>query len=197
MTVAVDVIEDPRRAQVLLHRVRIALLEHLDEPASAAALARRLDLPRQRLNYHLRALESERLIELVEVKEKGNVTERIYRRTGESYAISPAALGSLGSKPADIEDRFSSAYQIALASQSIRELAALRAGAAAARKKLPTFALEATVRFATAERRNAFAEELAACVADLVRKYHDRKAPRGREFRFYLGAYPKPKEKQP
>lgn len=194
MTVAVDVIEEPRRAQVLLHQVRIELLENLAEPASAAALARRLDLPRQRINYHLRELEGQKLIELVEEKRKGNVTERIYQRTGESYAISTAALGNLGSRPDDIQDRFSSAFQIALASQAIRELATLQTGAAAARQKLPTFALEVLVRFASAEKRNAFAEELAGHVADLVRKYHDEKTPGGRDFRFYLGAYPKPKE---
>lgn len=194
MTVAVEVIEEARRAQVLLHPVRMELLENLAKPASAAALARRLGLSRQRISYHLHELKGQCLIELVEEKHRGNVTERIYRRTGRSYAISTAALGSLGSKPADIQDRFSSAYQIALASQAIRELAMLQAGAQAQRKKLPTFALEVEVRFASADRRNDFAEELAATVADLVRKYHDEKAAKGRRFRFYLGAYPRPKE---
>ena len=50
------------------------------------------------------------------------------------------------------------------------------------------------MRFASAERRNEFAEELAAAVADLARKYHDDRAPKGRSFRFYLGGYPVPKE---
>lgn len=193
MMVAIDVIADPRRAQVLLHKARVELLENLAEPASAAALARSLGQPRQRINYHLRELEGQRLIELVEEKRKGSVTERIYRRTGGSYAISSAALGGLGPRPADVQNRFSSAYQIAVASQVIRELAMLQVGANAAKKKLPTFALEVEVRFASADRRSDFAEELAAGVADLVRKYHDEKAPGGREFRFYLGAYPRPK----
>lgn len=193
MSVAVDVIEDPRRAQVLLHEARIELLEHLAEPGSAAALARKLGLPRQRVNYHLRELESQNLIELVEERRKGNVTERIYRRTGRSYTISTRALGELGTKPEDIQDRFSAAFQIALASRAIRELAALSAGAEAAKKKLPTFALEVDVRFASAAKRSAFADELAATIADLVRKHHDEKAPNGRAFRFYLGAYPRPK----
>lgn len=197
MTVDVEVIEEVGRAQALLNQTRIELLENLAEPASAAAIARRLGVPRQRINYHLRELESHRLIELVKEKRKGNVTERIYRRAGHSYAISTAALGSLGSKPADIQDRFSCAYQIALASQVIRELAVMQADAAAVKKKLPTFALEVDVWFASAVKRNAFAEELAASVADLARKYHDEKAPQGREFRFYLGAYPRPTETIP
>jgi DNA-binding transcriptional ArsR family regulator len=191
--VEVDVIEDTRRAQVLLQEGRIRLLEHLAEPSSAAALARRLDLPRQRVNYHLRELESQRLIELCEERRRGNVVERVYRRTGRSYAISTAALGQLGSRPDEIEDRFSAAFQIALASQAIREIATLAAGAAKAHKKLPTFALEVAVRFGSAARRSEFADALAAAVADLVREYHDEKTPGGRTFRFYVGAYPKPR----
>ena len=194
MVVAVDVIEETKRAQVLLHQTRLRLLEHLVSPSSAAALARKLDLPRQRVNYHLRELEGQRLVELVEERRRGNATERIYQRTGSSYAISTAVLGGLGVAPAAIQDRFSSAYQIALASQAIRDLAVMQPGAQAAGKKLPTFALAVEVRFASAAKRNEFAEELAATVADLVRQYHDEKAPKGRTFRFYLGAYPRPKD---
>ena len=194
MAFDVDVIESADRAQALLHGVRIELLEHLAEPDSAAGLGRRLGLPRQRVNYHLRELEREHLIELVEERRRGNVTERIYRRTGRSYAVSPKALGPIASNVDDVQDRFSSTYQIALASRVIGELGTLQAGAAAARKKLPTFALEVAVRFASGEDRNAFAEELADSVASLVRKYHDEKSARGRAFRFYMGAYPRPKD---
>ena len=196
MPLIVDVIEEPRRAQVLMHPVRLKLLEQLAEPASAATLARRIGLPRQKANYHLRELEGQRLIELEEEKRKGNVTERIYRRTGLSYAISSSTLGDLGANPSNIGDKLSSAYQIALAARAIEELGVLQKGAASAKKKLPTFSLDVDVRFATAEQRDDFAEELAATVADLVRKYHDEMAPRGRKFRFYLGMYPQPKRTQ-
>ena len=194
MPVAVDVIEDAERAQALLHPARLELLENLAEPGSAAALARRLGLPRQRINYHLRELEGQRLVELVDEKRRGSCVERTFRRTGRSYTISTAALGDLGTTPADIQDRFSSAYQIALASQAVHDLGALQSGARAAGKKLPTFTLDVEVRFASAAKRNAFAEELADAIADLVCEYHDEHAPRGRAFRFYLGAYPRPLE---
>ena len=195
MSLAVDVIEEAERAQVMLHPARLQLLENLAEPASAAALARRLDQPRQRINYHLRELEEQELVELVEERRKGSVVERIYRRTGRSYAISTATLGALGTTPEEIQDRFSSAYQIALASRAVRELGTLQVGAQAAAKKLPTLALDVEVRFASAARRNAFAEELAEAVAALVRKHHDAGCPKGRTFRFYLGAYPKPRSR--
>ena len=193
MTRDLEVVADAERARVLLQENRLALLEHLGEPASAADLARRLDLPRQRINYHLRELEAADLVEVVEERQRGNVTERTYRRSGSRFVLSDAALGPLGPDPAELEDRFSSAYQVALAARAVRELGALRSGARAAGKRLPTFALEVDVRFASAERRGAFAEKLAAAVADLVRKYHDDDAPRGRVQRFYLGSYPRPK----
>jgi DNA-binding transcriptional ArsR family regulator len=192
-TTAVDVIEEAERAQVMLHPARLRLLEHLREPDSAAGLARRLDLPRQRVNYHLRELESQRLVELVEERKKGSVVERVYRRTGCAYAISTAVLGRLGTTPDEVQDRFSVGYQIALASQAVRDLGTLQVAAAAAKKKLPTFALETEVRFASASQRHEFAEELFESVAALVRKYHDEAAPRGRTFRFYLGGHPRPK----
>lgn len=194
MPLAVDVIEDGGRAQMLLHPARLELLANLDSPSSAAALAQRLGLPRQRVNYHLRELERERLVEVVGERRKGNCVERAYRRTAVSYAISPSALGRLGTRPEDVQDRFSSAYQIALASRAIRDLGELQSGAERAGKQLATFALEVDVRFASPEARHAFGEELATAVAELVRKYHDEAAPAGRAFRLYLGAYPRPKD---
>jgi hypothetical protein len=56
-----DVIASAERAAVLLDPLRLRLLEQLREPDSAAGLARRLCLPRQKVNYHLRELEKQRL----------------------------------------------------------------------------------------------------------------------------------------
>ena len=47
--------------------------------------------------------------------------------------------------------------------------------------------LSSEVRFANAETRNAFAEELANVLARLAAKYHDDEAPGGRRFRFFVG----------
>ena len=50
--------------------------------------------------------------------------------------------------------------------------------------------LETQVRFASAEARRAFTEELAASVAQVAAKYHDEHTPGGRPYRLFLGAYP-------
>lgn len=193
MTIAVDVVADSARAAVLMNPVRQEMLRHLGEPSSAAAIARRMDLPRQRVNYHLRELESRELVELVEERRRGSVVERIYRRRGDSFAISPDALGGLGSDPGGVQDRFSAAFLIALASRSIRELGLMQRGAEEEGKRLPTLSLDVDVRFGSAARRNEFAERLTAFVGELAREYHDEEAPRGRDHRLVVGAYPKPK----
>jgi len=167
------------------------MLERLAEPQSASGLARELKLPRQKLNYHLRELEKEGFVRLVEERRKGNCIERLYRATARHYVMDPALLGSLGADPEKIRDRFSSAYQVAVAAQAIRDLAALRERAEKAGKKVATFTLQTQVRFASAADRSAFAEELSNEVARLVAKYHDEKAAGGRSFRFFLGGYPK------
>jgi len=183
-------IQQPARAAALLHPMRLRLLENLRQPESATGLARRLRLPRQKVNYHLRELEKARLVELVEERRKGNCIERVVRATARYYLINPAALGKLAADPAELQDRFSSAYLVAVAARAIGNLATLRERAARAGKRLATFTLETGIRFATAADRSAFTEELANDMARLAAKYHDEKSPGGRRFRFFLGAYP-------
>jgi DNA-binding transcriptional ArsR family regulator len=188
---AVEVIRSSERAAALLDPTRREIVERLgQEPGSASGLARKLGLPRQRVNYHLRELERHRLVELVEERRKGNCTERVVRASARHYLISPEALGALGNTPQERQDRFSATHLIATAAAAVRDVAVLRARARAAGKRLPTLTLAADVRFASAESRHAFAEELANELARLTAKYHDEAAPGGRLFRFFLGAYP-------
>lgn len=190
MAVALEVVREPGRAGTLLHPARLELLGRLAEPDSAAGLARRLGAPRQRINYHLRELEREGLVELVEERRKGNCTERVVRATARSYLISPEALGPVGADPAFVRDRFSAAYLAATAARVIRDLATLGARAARAGKRVATFTLHTEIRFASAAHRKAFTEELSNAVAALCAKYHDERAEGGRRFTFVVGAYP-------
>ncbi len=187
---ALALVQDAHSAAAMLDPLRLRLLGELRQPDSASGLARRLRLPRQKLNYHLRELEKRHLVELVEERRRGNCTERILRATARAYLISPEALGPLAADPEKIQDRFSSAYLVAMAARTIREVGALRSRAERAGKKLATLTLEADVRFASAADRNAFAEELAAQVAGLASKYHQEDAPGGRSFKFVIAGFP-------
>ena len=126
----------------------------------------------------------------MEERRKGNCTERIVRASARSYLIDPAALGVLATDPSQIQDRFSSAYLVAVAARTIRDLAVLRSRVEKAGKKLATFTLQTEVRFATAADAHSFAEELANQLGRLIAKYHNEKAPGGRRFQVFLGSYP-------
>ncbi len=186
----VALLRRPSDVAVLLPYPRIKLLEELQRPDSAAGLSRRMGIPRQKLNYHLRELEDAGLVELVEERKRGNCVERLLRASARRYVISPEVLGELGGRSEEVRDHFSSSYLVAVASKVIGEVAHLREQADEAGKKLPTMALESEVRFADASQRNAFAKELSDAVAHLIVKYHDAEAPEGRAFRLVLAAYP-------
>src|SRR3954464_2221239 len=106
----VAVIEDSAAAGATLDPLRALLLAELAEPGSASSLAAKVGQPRQKVNYHLRELERHGLIELVQERRKGNMTERVLRATASSYVISPAALSSVAPDPDRAPDRLSARW---------------------------------------------------------------------------------------
>jgi DNA-binding transcriptional ArsR family regulator len=188
----VEVIEDPAAAVVALDPVRARLLAELSEPASASAVAGRLGLPRQKVNYHLRALEAHGLVHPAGERRWGGLTERVLVASAASYVVSPAAMGAAASDPARAADRLSARYLVSLAARVVREVAALVRVAERAGKRLPTLAVDTEVRFRSAAERAAFTEELAAAVTELVARYHDPDAPGGRAHRLLVAAHPIP-----
>ena len=187
----VEVIEDPAAAAVALDPVRARLLAELVEPGSAAALAARVGIARQKVNYHLKALEAHGLVELAEERKHGGITERVLRATAASYVVSPAALGERAVDPEEAADRLSARYLVALAGRVVREVGGLARRAGAAGKRLPTMAIDTEIRFRSAEDRAAFADELTAAVLDLAARYHHDD---GRPHRLVVAAHPKPEE---
>lgn len=191
MTQAVQFVDRPAAAAAILNPLRQKLLEALSSPDSATGLAKRLGMPRQHANYHLRALEEAGFITQAATRRRRNCTERILQRTATSYILAPAALGSLGAPdPVGMRDRFSWTYLVSCLARAMNELTTLRRRADAVEKQLPTFTLDAEVRFASPEALHAFAEELSNDIARLVRKHADTAAADGRSFRFLLCAHP-------
>jgi DNA-binding transcriptional ArsR family regulator len=186
----VAVIEDPAAAEVSLDPIRSRLLAELAVPSSATMLSVRVGLPRQKVNYHLRTLEQHGLVELVEERRKGNVTERMMQATAGSYVISPAAMAAVAPDPSRAPDRLSARWLLAVAAQLVRDVGSLLTGASKAKQRVATFALDGEVRFATAADRAAFAEELTIAVTALVGRYHDEDAPAGRRHRLVVAVHP-------
>lgn len=186
----VAVIEDPAAAEVSLDPIRSRLLAALAVPGSATMLAAQVGLPRQKVNYHLRTLEQHGLLELVEERRKGNVTERVLQATAASYVISPAALAAVAPDPSRAPDRLSARWLLAVAARLVRDVGALITGAGRTRQKLATFAIDGEIRFAGPADRAAFAEELTVAVTALVARYHDEDAPGGRSHRLVVAVHP-------
>ena len=177
-------------AAAMLDDTRLAILGRLREPGSAASVAAQLDAPRQRIRYHIRELERAGLVSPVGERAHGGLVERLVQASAAGYVVAPQALGPVAPTASAITDRFSTAYQLAVASRIIRDLSELRARAERARKTVPTLTIETHVRFASADAQHAFATDLANAVARVVERYHDTKAPNGRTFACTVTVHP-------
>jgi len=118
---AVDVVSTP------LGPLRRAVLEGLRAgPASATELASQLGESRQRVNYHVRALERDGLVELHEERARRGCTERVVRATCHAVLVEPSVVGEL---PGD-QDRFAADTLLAGGARLVRRPAAPRKHAA-------------------------------------------------------------------
>lgn len=194
---AIEVLDEPGAAAAALDPRRSRLLAELaSEPASAVVLATRLDVPRQQLGHHLRALEDLGLVVEVDRRKHGGLTERVLGASAAGYVVSPSALGTAAADPARIGDRMSAAYLIALAARAVREVGQLIRGAERAGKRLPTLSIDADVCLASPEHRTALADELAEAVRRIAAKYHDESAEGGRWYRVIAVSHPRPAGKE-
>lgn len=185
-----QVIDDPSAAVAALDPVRSQLLAELASPASAANLAARLGLPRQKANYHLRALEAHGLVRIAEERHWGGLTERLLVASADGYLVSPSALGRAGADPNHNRDRLSASYMLALAGRTIREVGALLRLAERTGKRLAAVSLDSDISFKSPADRAAFAEELTAAVSRLAAKYHDDQSPGARTHRLVVALHP-------
>ena len=193
MATTIQVLRSAEEASIALDPIRQKLLSHLEQPGSAASLARVLNLPRQKINYHLHELERAGLVREAETRRRGSVVERLVVATAKYYLVSPEALGKLGAGTHDPDaglDRNSSGYLLSTMSRGIRDLVELRYRADQAGMRLSTMTLETEIRFRTPSDRNAFTQELTYLVSQLVAQYHDTTSPDARKFRFVIGSYP-------
>lgn len=191
-----EVLDSPARATLALDPIKARLLAELSQPASAATLAKRIGLSRQKVNYHLRTLEEHALIAPAEQRRWGGLTERLMVASALSYVVSPAALGGIGADPARNADRLSASYLIALAARIVREVGGLWRRACDTDKRLATLSIDTVIHFRSPAERAAFTGELSQAVTALAARYHDAGAPAGRPHRLVVAAYPVPADAQ-
>ena len=180
-------LDDLDTALLALAPIRRRILTALTEPASAAGLAEQLGMPRQKIGYHLRALEGAGLVQPAGERRKRGFTERLFV-AARDYVLDPALMQAPPDPDAiDAQDRHAADHLIATASTMVRDVARMRQDAAAEGSRLLTLTVEADLVFATPADFDAFTEQVSAAVAGLARRYS---APSGRRYRLTAAAHP-------
>jgi DNA-binding transcriptional ArsR family regulator len=197
-----DLVREPAQAAILLHHpLRLKILAALLEPDSATGVARRMKLPRQTVNYHVRELARARLLARAGRRRRRHLFEQCYVATARGYILSPELLGKLAADPAQVEDTLSAKYLLGLASKLQSELAPSLELAAATGKRLATLSINTELRFTSPEQRAAFTEELRRSIIEVAGRHSspfsnsDGSAAEGRPFRLVVGCYPIPPAK--
>jgi DNA-binding transcriptional ArsR family regulator len=184
--VAVALLHDPDRVRLALTPIRRTLLERLREPASATQLASELGLARQRVNYHLRALERAGLLHLVETRQRRGCVERIVVAAADAFVVDPAVIGET---TIEAQDRFAAGHLMTTAANVVRDVARQQAAADHEQPRLLTFTLETEVGFADPDDLERFTEARAHALARTAARYD---AP-GRRYRVIAGGHPAPR----
>lgn len=187
-------VTDQDRAAILMQPLRVEILKQAQQPASASEIARQLDMPRQKINYHLKALEDAGFLRLFEERMKRNMVERLYVASARAYLISPSILGSLNPHFHHLKDRFSAGYLLALAGQTISDLTYMVEMAADRGQRLSTLSIVSDIRFENADQRTQFTQELQNAIAEVIDRYTSPDDSSGRPYRLILGVYPTPPE---
>ncbi|GIH74298.1 transcriptional regulator [Planobispora longispora] len=211
-----SLMDEPDRLRVALTPIRRRLLARLREPASAVQLAAELGLPRQRVNYHVKALEQAGLIEMVEERPRRGFTERVMRATANAFLVDPGVLtsdgetagaagtaGATGAAQEDgetarvddgfrrIADRYAAEHLVEVAAGTVREVTRMAAAADRRGVRLLTFTLETEVRFDAPDDVHRFTDELAEAVARVAARFD---TPGGRSYRLVAGGHPTPRQ---
>jgi DNA-binding transcriptional ArsR family regulator len=186
MAGSVAVLSGQSQLRAVLSPLRRRILLLLREPDSATGLARRMGLARQKLNYHLRALEDAGLVELVEERRRRGFVERILRASARSFVIGPEDTGL--EELARSGDRMSSDTLLASAARTLSDVSILRERADASRKRLLTMSIDGEVVLASPAATKVFAEEVARAIADIAERHAG--AGKGRRYRFTAGLHP-------
>lgn len=197
-------LDEPERLRLALSPIRRRLLDRLREPASATQLAGELAMGRQRLNYHLRALEEAGLLSLVEERQRRGCIERILVARAEAFVVDPAVMtpdrtdgtASATAAARAAQDTFAAEYLLETAADVVRNVARMQTQAARQGTRLVTFTIDTEISFATP----ADLERFTVALADFVAREAARHpaAPHGgspaRPYRIVIGGHPAPRK---
>lgn len=186
----VRVLADATAVEVALDPIRASILEALAEPGSATTVAAAIGSTRQKVNYHLKALEAHGLVEPADERTWGGITERFVRRSARHLVVAPDVLQRTAADPNAVADRLSAGYLIAVNARAVSEVGAI-ARSVPDGTRVPTLTVDTVIGFRSPDDRAAFAADLQAAITELVARYHHDD---GRPHRLTVSSYPRPEE---
>jgi DNA-binding transcriptional ArsR family regulator len=193
-----ETIANPRRASALLHPLRLRILALARDPASAAEIARALGLPRQRVNYHVRALERAGFLKPAGRARKRNMIEQRYVSTSRAFALSPGILGPVGADWREIGDTGSADYLLALAEQVRFDVERAAGEAEAEGRRISTLSLKSQFRFESPAQRAEFTSAVREAIVGVIARHsspnrlENGRPARGKPYRMVVACYPVP-----
>lgn len=188
-------IEDLDQAMTLLKPQRLEIIHRLDAPRTCPELADYFDESAQKIYYHIKALETARLVEKVEERRVRGAVEGYYQATARSYWLAPKLVGQIGTA-SQSRDQMSLRVLLGLAEEVIEDIGKL-GGASVMGSEVPSLSLSAHIHLPDARRRAAFLTEVQAVFQQLATKYglpeHETPVITDEQgFRLVLLCYPKP-----
>ncbi len=184
----VQVLEGPEALQVLGNPLRVQILEALREPSSAAAVARQIGQPRQKVNYHLKELEGAGLIRHVRERRVGNFVESLFQAVARSFLVSSEVAWSDPRRLEALTRQHSLQTLFVLGERLQRDAAVLVDRAAFGGEEIASASVTAEVGFADEAEREAFLDDYLKATTELLDRYGKKG---GDQYRVILAAYPK------
>jgi DNA-binding transcriptional ArsR family regulator len=183
----VEVLDDPGQVAALAHPLRVAILDALRSPGSAAGAARALGETRQKVNHHVKALLDAGLLRPEGERRNGNFVEQLYQSVAGSFMVSPR-LACGGDRRVDaLRSQVPLEHLTELGERVQRDAIGLLDRAAFDGEEIPSLSVEASVHFPDEASRAAFMEEYLGLIKPLLRKHGARE---GDAFRVVTAVYP-------
>ena len=180
------VVSDGQTMALLANPLKAEILREMNQAQTTAELAQRMDMPRQKLGYHVRQLEEAGLLQSVGESRRGNCVARQLQAVARHFVVSKTDADT-GVLPG----RFSSNWLVEQSARTIREIGMLSAAADAVDEQIQAVTLDAEIAFDNLQEQQAFAQELGEIISALVARYGSDSSA-ARRFRVLAASYPKP-----
>ncbi|MCM3719279.1 helix-turn-helix domain-containing protein [Fictibacillus phosphorivorans] len=183
------VVTEPEQAAALLHPVRSEIISLLKEPRSATELSKVMNDSAQKVNYHLKTLEKVGLVMRAGTRNVRNLVEVLYRSAGKTFLLSDS-LGLSQETVRKLKDQTALAHVLSLTEKIKRDTVSLMEEAE--NEEIPSAVLEMELSLKGVEERQAFLQDYANMLSELIKKHHDPEQGKSRTYHVSMAMYPKP-----